>query len=133
MEAKISVVVKFEDGIAEMDYPMVMKHSSSSIDICCHNLYLPGVKGAKSQLLSLICQASYFRDQTFEKKANVMALFQLKSTAKLHSFQKLTLPLTVTPQKVCFQILDLDGKVKPIAGLGLFHIKGSVRDKQMHI
>ena len=133
MEAKTSFVVKFESGKGEIDYPVVMKHSSANVHICCHNLYIPGVSGARGQCLSLTCEASYFRDEAFERQVNVMALFQLKSTAKLHSFENLTLPLTVTPQKIRFQILDMEGKVKPVAGLGLFHIRGVVRDKQFHI
>ena len=73
---------------------------------------MPGVRGAKNQCLYLTCEASYFRDEAFEKQANVLALFQLKSSNKLYYFKDAPVPLTVTPQKISFRILYNDGKNK---------------------
>ena len=133
METKVSYLVTFKDGVGELDYPFVMKHSAADVDIWCHSLLVPGVPRSKNQCLSMTCEASYYRDEAFEKKPNILAIFQLKSATKLHTFPVAPLPLTVSPQRITFRILDEKEKVKPIQALGLIQIHGYVRDKQIHI
>ena len=68
METKVSYLVTFKDGVGELDYPFVMKHSAADVDIWCHSLLVPGVPRSKNQCLSMTCEARYYRDEAFAIK-----------------------------------------------------------------
>ena len=133
MEVRSSCIVKFIQGRAELAYPDVLKRMEKST-ISCLNLHTPGIASLSNQLLFITCEGSYFRDENFDKSENILAMFQMKRKGHLHNFLNYSsFPLSTTPQNLKLKIVNSHKEVKNVSGIGVFHIVGTARDKQLLI
>ena len=132
MDTTATFKVNFSNGVAEFDFPNAMKHSDCTI--ACTNMYVPGVKKAKSECLFVTCESSYFRKSNFNKHHNVLATFQLKTANKLYCFPNpLALPLTISPQIIKLQIVNFEDNFKDLPATAVFEVVGKCRDKSLLI
>ena len=105
MDAQASCIVLFQHGIGELTYPEALKKTSNAT-ICCYNLHVPGLPLSGGECLFLISDSSYYRDDNFINQPNFLAMFQLKEKGRLYNFKYPALPLTITPQKIRFKIVN---------------------------
>ena len=132
METQASCKVVFQHGIGELTYPESFKRMGDA-SICCYNMHIPGIPNAGGECLFLVSDASYYRDENFINQPNILAMFQLKKKGHLYFFKYPTMPLTITPQKIRFKIVNMNQEVKDLPAVGMFYIFGSCRDKQLLI
>ena len=133
MNTKATFKVKFEHGLGMIRFPDALKRLSEATIRCC-SLYIPGDRKSSNQCFFLVCDSSYFRDPSFEKKLNIMADFPTRATTKFYpAVQNPILPLTINPENIHLKIVDFDDKVQDISAIGVFEIEGKCRDKLLLI
>ena len=132
MDINTTFKIKFQNGKATIRFPDAMKRMTNTTLQCC-SLYVQGDRKFNNICLFIVCDSSYFRDENFEKKLNILAEFPVRATSKFYPGRHPTLPLTSLPETLNLKIVNFDDEIQDLSAYATFEVKGKCRDRLLLI